>query len=65
MMSGLGTTSKFQEEITYLYIVKIDGGGGEIVYLYTRISLFQLKKGNLSVKIDEWSQAFYLYNVPL
>ncbi len=35
-----------------LYIVEIDWGGGKVAYLYKRISLFPLKKGNSAVKID-------------
>ncbi len=34
------------------YIVKIDEDGGKNVYLYKRISLFPLKRGNLAVNID-------------
>ncbi len=39
-------------EIPYLYVVKIDGGGGKVAYLYRQISLFPLKRVNSAVKID-------------
>ncbi len=63
-----GTKGRHQNyrEIFYLYIVKIDGGGGKVIYLYRRIPLFPLKKGNSVVKID-WGggQDVYLYNVKI
>ena len=46
-------------------MVKIDGGD-KVAYLYKRISLFPLKKGNSAVKIDGGGgQDVCLYNVKI
>ena len=57
---------KISRKFSIFTFVKIDGGGGKVVYLYKRISLFPFKKRISAVKIDGGGgQGIYLYNVKI